>query len=112
MKPELAHSQKCLDNFIKGVEELYGLKHASYCVHLLAHLPTSVKNWGPLWTHSAFIYEDYNQTLKSYVHSPKGLGVQICDSYRMKFAIDKLDELHKSELSVREKKYIDKKLSI
>ena len=37
---------------------LTGLKHCKINVHLLTHLRHYVKLFGPLWTHSAFAFED------------------------------------------------------
>ncbi len=32
----------------------------TFNVHLLHHLSVSMKNWGPLWAHSAFNFENEN----------------------------------------------------
>ena len=63
MPSEIEYAKKCLIGFIDGVEEFYGKEHISFNVHLLAHLSRSVRNWGPLWTHSAFPYENANLKL-------------------------------------------------
>lgn len=106
MKSELIYAHQCLLQFIAGVETLYGEKHMSFNVHQLAHLTTSVENWGPLWTHSAFTYEDYNQTLKNGVKSPKGVAVQICDSFRLKCVIDKLLIACTNDLNSQQKMWL------
>ncbi len=36
-------------------------------VHSLLHLSKSVVNWGPLWSHSAFMFEDFNGYLLKQV---------------------------------------------
>jgi len=43
--------------FVLGMENLYGLNNVSLNVHLCLHLTKSVQDWGPLWTHSAFVFE-------------------------------------------------------
>lgn len=63
---EIVYAEKCLVDFMKGVTTLYGEQHLSCNVHLLAHLPSSVRNWGPLDGHSAFLYEDENQNVKLF----------------------------------------------
>lgn len=98
LKSELIYANKCLNDFILGVQELYGEKFVSFNVHLSAHLVSSVENWGPLWPHSAFIYEDFNQTLENYVNSPNGVVTQICDSFRLTCVIDRLFNLCKNDL--------------
>jgi len=61
-------SRHCLNKFVALTPDLYGLMHVSYNVHLLSHLPDSVHNWGPLWSHSAFVYEDVLGFLKKEYH--------------------------------------------
>ncbi|CAG5100612.1 Protein of unknown function [Cotesia congregata] len=75
MKSEIKYADQCLREFILGVELLYGEKYVSFNVHLLADLTISVENWGPLYTHSAFIYEDFNQTIQASVNSPNGVEI-------------------------------------
>lgn len=106
MKSEVKYAAKCLNNFILGVESLYGEEYVSFNVHLLAHLPTSVENWGPLYTHSAFIYEDFNQTIQAYVNSPNGVEIQICDSFRLKCVIDRLICLCWDNLDYRQREFL------
>ncbi|XP_044597182.1 uncharacterized protein LOC123273770 [Cotesia glomerata] len=108
MKSELTYANQCLQKFVQGVQELYGEKFMSFNVHLLTHLAISVENWGPLWTHSAFIYEDFNQTLENCVKSPNGVIIQICDSFRLKCVIDRLYNLCKNDLSYQQKNYLDR----
>ncbi|CAD6235950.1 GSCOCG00012442001-RA-CDS, partial [Cotesia congregata] len=64
MKSELNYAEQCLRDFVADIESLYGEKYVSFNIHLLHHLVISVENWGPLYTHSAFIYEDFNQTIQ------------------------------------------------
>ncbi|CAG5075421.1 Protein of unknown function [Cotesia congregata] len=111
MKSELVYAGQCLHEFITGVESLYGKKHVSFNVHLLAHLSESVKNWGPLPTHSAFIYEDFNQTIQEYVKSSNGVHIQICDSFRIKCCIDRLLIICQNHLNHKQKKYLDEMLN-
>ena len=37
---------------------------ATMNIHLLEHVPTCVKNWGPLWAYSCFAFEGMNAHLK------------------------------------------------
>lgn len=64
MENDVYNAQRYLFQFVKDVEKLYGKEHLSFNLHLLTHLPKSVLKWGPLWTHSAFCYENYHQFLK------------------------------------------------
>lgn len=108
LKSEVKYAAECLNEFILGVQSLYGEKYMSFNVHLLSHLAISVENWGPLYTHSAFIYEDFNQTILAYVKSPNGVELQICDSFRLKCVIDQLSRLHWNDLDYHQKQFLEK----
>jgi hypothetical protein len=73
----IAVSRSCLHKFIVLVPVLYGTEHVSYNVHCLSHLPNTVINWGPLWAHSAFIYEDAIRFLKKLYHGTQPVPLQV-----------------------------------
>jgi hypothetical protein len=66
-----------LHKFVVLVGELYGEEFMSYNVHLLTHLSTAVKRWGPLWANSCFLFEDANGKLLRYFHGTRGVSSQI-----------------------------------
>ncbi|CAG5071513.1 Similar to ninaC: Neither inactivation nor afterpotential protein C (Drosophila melanogaster) [Cotesia congregata] len=111
-KSEIIYARQCLISFINGVETLYGKKHVSYNVHQLAHLPESVENWGPLFTHSAFIYEDFYQTIQNYVKSANGVSIQICDAFRLKCVIDRLLIICDKDLNFNQREYLNNVLKL
>lgn len=111
MTSEVYYAQSCLFDFVKGVEELYGLKHTSFNIHLLLHLSHSVINWGPLWTHSAFWYEDFNQDLKSFVKSSQSIGLQIVDSFRSKCVLLRIQQICVNDLTNSQTKYLSRLLN-
>lgn len=108
MRSEIVYAEKCLLKFVKNVQVLYGKQFMSFNVHLLLHLPQSVLNWGPLWAHSAFCYEDFNQELQNYVKSSNGVARQICDTFRIKYVINKLRFICAPWLNETQINYIDK----
>ena len=65
---DIALSQTLLDEYVKQYEQLYGLRHMSFNVHLLRHLPKVVEELGPLWITTCFMFEDLNGSLKHLVH--------------------------------------------
>ena len=69
--------RNCLYKFVTLVPELYGSEHVSYNVHILIHLPDAVLNWGPLWLHSAFAYEDIIGLLKGMYHGTQLIPKQV-----------------------------------
>ena len=54
-----------------------GLKHCKMNVHLLSHLPHYVKLFGPLWTHSAFVFEDAIGYLVKKAHGTRDITDQV-----------------------------------
>jgi len=70
-------SRKCIYKFVSRIPEMYGSEHVSYNVHILTHLPDAVLNWGPLWCHSAFVFEDIIGFLKSMYHGTQLIPKQI-----------------------------------
>ena len=59
------------------IPETYGSENLSYNVHILTHLPDAVLNWGPLWSHSAFVFEDVIGVLKTMYHGTQLIPKQI-----------------------------------
>ena len=63
-------------------------------VHLLLHIPASVKQYGALWATSVFPYEHYNGILGKLIKSSQAPAEQICKSYLC------LINVHKNSFSV------------
>lgn len=63
MKSKNYYAEQLLLEFVGKVETLHGKEFVSFKVHLTSHLALSVLNWGPVLTHSTFMYENYNQNL-------------------------------------------------
>ena len=74
-------AEACLTKFVIQVEELYGLKCCSFNVHQLIHLAQSVKDCGPLWSSSAFIFESNNHVLNKMFHGTQYVPNQIVESF-------------------------------
>ena len=54
-----------------------GLKYCKMNVHLLCHLTHYVKIFGPLWTHSAFAFEDCIGHLVQQCHGTHDIANQV-----------------------------------
>lgn len=66
------------DNIItKSWLPLSGVKHCTVNVHLLSHLPYYVYLYGPLWTHSAFSFEDGIGYLVRRCHATHDIAHQV-----------------------------------
>ena len=61
-------AEQMLVDFCLLLPQLYGEKSCTANAHLLTHLGKYVRLWGPLWTHSAFGFENKNGRLKHLFH--------------------------------------------
>ena len=50
-------------------------------VHLLLHLPDTVRELGPLWVYSCFHFEGQNGILKNLIHGTQKVDLQLLSSY-------------------------------
>ncbi|XP_070389381.1 uncharacterized protein [Dermacentor albipictus] len=71
---DLTHAGNLLQRFVGRTAGLYGVKSLTFNVYLLQHITSSVKNLGPLWSHSAFVFESGNGTLLKHVTAGKALN--------------------------------------
>ena len=58
-------AEQMIKDFYLLLPELYGESSCTANAHLLSHLPKYVRLWGPLWTTSAFGFENKNGTAKT-----------------------------------------------
>lgn len=78
---ELDDAEKKLKQFLKEFPDLYGKNNEVFNVHLVSHIPESVRNCGPLWCYSNFPFEDMNGVLKNYVNGTSDVIKQIVSKY-------------------------------
>ncbi|CAG5073433.1 Protein of unknown function [Cotesia congregata] len=69
-----------LNCFVREFEQLYGLRYCSINIHLLEHLPDSVKNLGPLWAHTCYESEDLNGQILKLFHGTWHIDTQLARS--------------------------------
>jgi hypothetical protein len=77
----LDHCDLVFKKFVQDFEILYGKNNVSFNVHLCLHLTQSVRSWGPLWAHSAFIYEFFNGDLLQMIKGTQAVPLQICKTF-------------------------------
>lgn len=85
---DIIKADSCLKRFVSGVTDIYGLSEQSYNIHLLLHLPATVKAWGPLWANSCFTFEDAIGKLKILHHGTKSVPMQITSAYSSKSLLE------------------------
>jgi len=77
-KDDIRESNNLLREFVKKFQILYGLRHMSYNLHLLLHLPSCVEQLGVLWAIGCFWFEDMNGRVLNLIHGTRHIGLQVC----------------------------------
>ncbi|KAL7291599.1 hypothetical protein TKK_0014639 [Trichogramma kaykai] len=83
MKDEIQEDEVLKANYllklaVAETERLYGEDAMTYNIHQLLHIVQSVINWGPLWAHFGYPFENGNGQLLRVVHAAKGVINQMC----------------------------------
>ncbi|KAL7379236.1 hypothetical protein ABVT39_024702 [Epinephelus coioides] len=74
-------TELALKKFVIEFQRLYGKDHMTFNIHLLTHVPQSVKHWGPLWATSTFAFESNMGTLLKYFHGTQYVPSQIARTF-------------------------------
>lgn len=83
-KEDVEQTAKMLNDFVKEHQELYGKENMVTVIHLLKHLPRSVKELGPLWAQSAFPFERNNGCLLKTINGTTDVLYQMSTKYVLK----------------------------
>ena len=70
-------ANEMLNDFYNLLPDLYGITSCTMNAHALSHLAYFVRHWGPLWTHSAFSFENMNGALTNMIHSTRKVAKQL-----------------------------------
>ena len=84
---QLVYCERSFVQFVTEFDQLYGRQHMSYNVHQLLHITLSVRDWGPLWAHSAFMFESFNAELLKTIKGTQGVPKQILSTFCLTRAI-------------------------
>lgn len=76
-------SERLHTTFVSRVQGLYGERAMTFNVHQVLHLVKAAENLGPLWGHSAFVFESGNGRLVKSVTAAKGAPLQILERVTM-----------------------------
>ena len=92
---QITYCHHLLNTFCAQFSSLYGERYMSINVHLLLHLPDTVRELGPLWVYSCFHFEGQNGILKKLIHETQKVDLQLLSSYsylrNLPIAADSLD---------------------
>ena len=84
---QLNQCESALMTFVIDFSKLYGEEHVSFNVHQTLHIVDSVRDCGPLWTHSAFMFESFNGALLKMIRGTQGVPIQILNKFYLTRAI-------------------------
>ncbi|XP_057335690.1 uncharacterized protein LOC130674389 [Microplitis mediator] len=101
---DLETAGRLIEKYVTKFEELFGLENMSYNIHLLTHLSTTVKNLGPMWVHSASVFESWNKKIMDNITSPHGRADQIITRFLMNKFIQ--SAVHSNLVSTETEKFI------
>lgn len=94
-----------LNEFAILFESLYGQSNVTMNLHLLRHIPNAVRNLGPLWTQSTFLFETNNGELVHSNQAKKDCLHQISWKYVAKCSIqsENLKKIETDMIDIGEK---------
>lgn len=93
---ELTETEEKWRGFVDIFQVFFGKTNMVMNIHLLMHLVESVRNLGPLWSHSAFPFEKNNGCLLKLVKGTTDVIHQISNKYIMQKCLDANIEYEKS----------------
>ncbi|KAE8741282.1 hypothetical protein FOCC_FOCC013204 [Frankliniella occidentalis] len=88
---DIAKSTAMLELFCADFTRLYKADFFTYYVHNLLHLPLIVKRNGPLWSHSAFQFENFNGKLAKFIHGSKHQAKELVNNINLAFGVGILE---------------------
>lgn len=107
-KSEMVYADRYLQQFVAGIDSLYGAQNVTFCCHLLTHLKRSMEDFAQSFSHSAFLYESFNNEIKEAVQSSNGAAKQIVKAMQLKVAVVKMEEELSGDMSEQQQAYLDK----
>ncbi|KAE8738351.1 hypothetical protein FOCC_FOCC016171, partial [Frankliniella occidentalis] len=107
-KSDIHYADRSLQQFVSGIDDLYGPQNVTISCHLLTHFKRSVEDFAQPFTHSAFLYESFNNEIKESVHSSNGVAKQIIKAMQLKVALVKMETELSANLSAQQRAYLDK----
>lgn len=93
----ISAAEQALTDFLNLLPTLYGDNSCTANAHSLSHIPKYVRMWGPLWTHSAFGFENKNGHIKNMFHSKSSITDQLT------FAADVIQTLNLVQTQLEDK---------
>ena len=81
LEQDLVEADQCIQNYVTGFEEVYGVHCMRFNIHVITHAVEMVRQWGNIFVHSTFGFESWNMKLRKNIKSPKEPIKQIINRY-------------------------------
>ena len=78
-KSEICRAEELIKSFVQGIPNLYGPEFCLYNFHIILHAPACVRHWGPLWSYSAFQYENLNGKIGRLLNGHSKVDIQLAN---------------------------------
>ncbi|XP_075749360.1 uncharacterized protein LOC142814492 [Rhipicephalus microplus] len=100
--PQVQRAGRLLQEFVSRTKTLYSPRMMTFTLHQLLHLASSVERFGPLWAHSAFVFESGNGRLLKTITGAKGVPNQIVERLVMLQQLHLVTKLRSFETKVKD----------
>lgn len=107
---ELECAGKLLKKNVRVFQKYFGIISMSSNIHLLTLMIKCIRNWGPTWGHSAFVFEAWNKRLLDKLTSSHCRAEQIITRFLMEKII--IAPSSDNRLSIETRNYMKKVLQI
>jgi hypothetical protein len=95
---EISKAEKYLFKFVKLIPSLYGESCCSSNTHLLLHAADCVRHWGPLFSYSAFQFENFNQVVLNSFQGSRLVAKQVCNKICERISVENFARNYKFSL--------------
>ncbi|XP_047139860.2 uncharacterized protein LOC124815310 isoform X2 [Hydra vulgaris] len=80
---DLDQAENQLHVFVSDFSVIYAIDYMTYNIHLLQHISSTVREWGPLWGISNFMFENSNGFLLDLFKGTQSVPLQICRTFTL-----------------------------
>lgn len=84
-------AEELIQDFVRQFSLMYGRENMTANLHQLLHLPSTVRDFGPIFTTSCFPFENANGVLKTLVTGTKFADLQICSGVSIFMSIPRFE---------------------
>ena len=102
-KSDITMCKQNIDLYVIRFQKYFKKENMTYNIHLLQHIVTGVTDWGPIWNHNAFPFENCNRLILNMKQSPNQVLKQITNRY---LVMHNIRQSNVSLYSLAKKSYI------